>query len=76
MRVSLVLPAAADAAVGIFDALGRQVAVLHAGAAPAGTLAASFDGAALPPGVYVVRAVVRSADGSSSVLARRVVVAR
>ena len=75
VRVSLTLPGAADAAVTVFDALGRQVAVLHAGAAPAGTLAATFDGAALPAGVYVVRAVVRSAGGAS-VLTRTVTVAR
>ncbi len=76
VRVSLTLATGADAAVAVFDALGRRVAVLHEGAAPAGRLAASFDAAALPAGVYVVRAVVRSADGGSSVLARRVVVAR
>ena len=75
VRVTLALGTAAEARVEVFDALGRRVALLHDGPA-SGTFATSFDGSAFPAGVYVVRAVVRSAGGSSSVVARRVVVTR
>ncbi len=75
VRVVLVVAAEVEARVEVFDALGRRVALLHDGPA-SGAVEASFDGSNVPAGVYVVRAVVRAADGSSSVLARRVVVAR
>ena len=53
----------------VFDALGRRVAVLHDGRGAGGVpLALGFDGAALPPGAYVVR--VTTARGA---LARAVV---
>ena len=46
------------AVVEAFDALGRRVAALYDGPAAAGVpLALRLDGAALAPGVYVVRAV-------------------
>ncbi len=73
VRVSLTLAEASEATVAVFDALGRQVAVLHEGTA-SGTVEASFDGRTLPAGVYVVRAVVRGA--TASVLTRTVTVAR
>jgi hypothetical protein len=44
--------------VTVHDALGREVAVLHDGALPAGTAHAfTFDGTSLPTGVYVARVV-------------------
>ena len=74
VRVSLALDAPSTAMLAVFDALGRQVAVLHEGAA-SGTVEASFDGHTLPAGVYVIRAVVRGANGTS-VLTRTLTVAR
>lgn len=75
VRVVLTLTSVADARVAVLDALGREVAVLHDGPAAA-NVTVTFDGAAQPAGVYVVRAVVRSADGTAAVLARRVSVVR
>ena len=46
------------ATVTLFDALGRRVAVLHAGPLAAGTHRLALSGAPLSPGLYVVRAVV------------------
>ena len=44
--------------ISVFDALGRQVALLHDGALGAGTTHQfRIDGANLPSGVYVVRAI-------------------
>ena len=74
-RVSLTLVETADVRVVVFDALGREVAVLHEGPAPLGALGVSLDGTSLPAGVYVVRATVRYAAGTS-VLTRTVTVAR
>ena len=74
VRVSLSAPAAAGVEVSVYDALGRRVAVLHDGPAAEG-ITATFDGAAFPSGVYVVRAVVRDALGSVSILTRTVTVA-
>ncbi|HEX8298594.1 MAG TPA: hypothetical protein VF594_05475, partial [Rubricoccaceae bacterium] len=54
--VSLVLDGPVDAAtVAVFDALGRRVSVLYAGALGAGSHAFALP-LALPPSVYVVRA--------------------
>ena len=75
VRVVLTLTAAVEARLTVFDALGREVAVLHDGPAAAGVIA-TFDGAAQPVGVYVVRAVVRGADGGTAVLTRRITVVR
>ncbi len=63
-----------SAMVAVFDALGRQVAVLHEGTA-SGTVEASFDGRTLPAGVYVVRAIVRGAGGTS-VMTQTLTIAR
>ncbi|MCH7637993.1 MAG: T9SS type A sorting domain-containing protein [Bacteroidetes bacterium] len=44
--------------IAVFDALGRQVALLHDGTLGAGTIHEfRIDGANLPSGVYVVRAI-------------------
>ncbi|HYE96048.1 MAG TPA: T9SS type A sorting domain-containing protein, partial [Rubricoccaceae bacterium] len=42
--------------VAVYDALGREVALLRSGELPAGRHPVAFDGSALPPGVYFVRA--------------------
>ena len=76
VRVSLELAGPSFATVAVFDALGREVAVLHDGVAVAGSLDLTFDGTRLPAGLYIVRAVVRADSGRSAVLTRTVVVAR
>lgn len=57
-RLELRTPRATEARVELFDALGRRLTVLHDGPVAAGPLALRVDGAALPPGVYVVSARV------------------
>jgi hypothetical protein len=69
LRYTLAVPSAVRLAV--YDALGREVAVLTAGAQQAGTHAARFDARTLPSGVYL--ALLRHADG---VEARRFTVTR
>ncbi len=56
--VTLVLAAASEATVTVFDVLGRSVAVLHRGPLTAGPHTFGLDGGALPSGVYLVRAEV------------------
>ena len=63
-EVTLTLAAAAPVTVALFDALGRQVAVLHEGALGAGETRLGVDVSGLPSGVYVVRA---SSGASASV---------
>lgn len=55
-RLDLTLDEASQITVAAFDALGRQVALLHEGALVAGTYALALDGSRLPPGLYIVRA--------------------
>lgn len=43
------------ATVAVFDALGRAVATLHAGALASGTTELRWDAAGAAPGGYVVR---------------------
>jgi hypothetical protein len=69
--VELELPSANKVRVAVFDVLGRRVAVLHDGPLGAGAHQLRLDAAALPAGVYVVRAV---AGGER--ITRRLVVAR
>ena len=71
-RVRLAVDRAQDVTVAVFDVTGRQVATLFRGPAAAGqTLDVTFDGAALPAGVYVVRAT-----GDTLRLTQRVTVVR
>ncbi|HLA64006.1 MAG TPA: T9SS type A sorting domain-containing protein, partial [Rhodothermales bacterium] len=49
------LPAGAAVRLALYDALGREVAVLADGVQAAGTHEAALDAAALAPGVYVLR---------------------
>lgn len=63
-RVEVGVPAAGDVHVAVYDALGREVAVLHDGPAAAGPLPLAIDTGAFAPGTYIVR--VRSAAGAST----------
>lgn len=61
VALSLRLPAAANAKVGVYDAAGRLVRTLFDGAAGAGEMRLQWDardafGRAAPPGLYFVRA--------------------
>jgi hypothetical protein len=58
--VALTMPEASDVRVVVYDALGREVAVLYDGWLPASTRKLAFDGARLPAGTYAVRV---SGDG-------------
>ena len=53
-RVAYTLPRAGAIRLAVYDALGREVAVLADGLHGAGAHEAVLDGAALAPGVYVV----------------------
>jgi hypothetical protein len=57
--------------LGVFDLLGREVAVLLDGVRPAGRHAAALDASALAPGAYVARLTV-----GGQAVTRRLVVAR
>jgi hypothetical protein len=54
--VALILAEAAEVRVAVYDVLGREVAVLHAGPLEAGRHDLVLHGDALPSGVYAVRA--------------------
>jgi hypothetical protein len=56
VRVRLTMPAAGDASVRVYDALGREVAVLADGTLASGPQTLTWDAAAVPAGLYVVRA--------------------
>ena len=70
-RLALTLPEPAAVRAQAFDALGRRVAVLWDGPAPAGLTTLRLDGAGLAAGVYVVRV-----EAAGAVLTRRLVRAR
>jgi hypothetical protein len=53
------LGAAGPARLAVYDALGREVAVLVDALQEAGSHEAAFDASALAPGVYVVRLAAR-----------------
>lgn len=56
--ISFGVGASADARVTVYDALGREVAVLADGPFVSGRHEVSFDASGLPAGVYVIQAVV------------------
>ncbi|PAP75415.1 T9SS type A sorting domain-containing protein [Rubrivirga marina] len=64
--------AATAVRLAVYDALGREVAVLAEGPVEVGAHRATLDGATLPPGVYLVRPT--AADGQTAV--QRLTVAR
>ncbi len=65
------VPAAQPLRVTLVDALGRTVATLHDGPAPAGLLTLTADARGLAPGVYVVRVT-----GAGAAAQTRLVVGR
>ena len=74
--VPLVLPEAAEVSVMVFDVLGRRVASLADGRAEAGRREFVLDGGALPAGLYVIRAMVRTDGGTERAFSRRVSLVR
>ena len=58
------VPEAGAVRVAVYDALGREVAVLADGARPAGPLALGLDAARLPAGVYVARVQAGAASAT------------
>jgi hypothetical protein len=70
---------AARVRVAVYDVLGREVAVLADGVHAAGRYAASFDGAGLAAGLYLVEARVEPATGpgrTRSVFVERITLLR
>jgi len=65
VRVALTLAVAGPVKVAVFDALGREVAVLLDGSRGAGAHAVAFDGSALPSGAYLVRATSGGATATA-----------
>jgi hypothetical protein len=55
----------------VYDALGREVTVLHDGPLPASSRSFQLDGGSLPSGLYLVRAT-----GNDFVATQRVMVLR
>ncbi|MEL7364165.1 MAG: T9SS type A sorting domain-containing protein, partial [Bacteroidota bacterium] len=74
--VPLTLVEAADVTLAVYDALGRQVALLADGAHEAGAHTFALDAASLASGVYFVRALVAPASGVSEVLTQRISVVK
>ncbi len=70
-HLALSLDAPQHATVEVLDLLGRRIAVLHEGTAPAGETALELNAAALPSGVYVVRAAGESFSESRYVTVMR-----
>jgi len=52
-KISYQLPVISNVTLKIYDMLGREVQTLFAGARPAGSYTATFDGTSLASGVYV-----------------------
>ncbi|MEM0962932.1 MAG: T9SS type A sorting domain-containing protein, partial [Bacteroidota bacterium] len=71
VSVSVALVEAGDVRVSVYDALGREVAVLHDGPAAAGASRYEVAAGWMAPGAYVVRAV-----SGGAVLARALTVVR
>ena len=69
--VEVATPEAGIVRVSVFDALGREVAVLHTGPLAAGVHPLVLDASRLPSGVYIVRASTPEA-----VLTQRITVVR
>jgi hypothetical protein len=69
--VALTLAQPGEAAVALFDALGRRVALLHEGVLAAGAHRLPLRASSLPPGVYVVRAIAGAEVAGASVVVAR-----
>ena len=70
-RVSVAPAAPGAVRVAVFDALGREVSVLHDGPLAAGAHALALDAARLPAGVYVVRATAAGVAASRTLTVAR-----
>ena len=68
--LALTLDEAASVRVSAYDALGREVAVLHEGPLASGRTVLPFGGASLAPGVYVVRARAGASSVAMGVVRR------
>ena len=69
-HVAFGLAAAADVRVSVYDALGREVAVLAEGPRGPGRHTVALDGSALAPGVYAVRVSGPEAHAARFTVAR------
>jgi hypothetical protein len=74
--VDVLLDAPTRARIGVYDVLGREVAVLVSGDLPAGRTSFDLNTGYLPAGSYVVRAVLDSMAGRGRTLVRRLTVVR
>lgn len=70
-RLTLSLDEAQAVTVAVYDALGRRVVVLQDGTLAAGTHPLSVDAAALPAGIYVVRAETAGAAATQRLVVMR-----
>jgi hypothetical protein len=59
------IPGVSEVRLSVYDLLGREVAVLVNGRMGAGAHEVTFDGSALPSGVYFYRLQVRGSDSAS-----------
>ena len=66
--ISFSIPQAMRVELGVFDILGRQVALLASGNRMAGTHTVSFDGAGLSSGMYVFRLNTESSSLSRTMI--------
>jgi hypothetical protein len=62
--------------LAVYDVLGREVAVLAAGAFEPGRYEASFDGRGLAAGLYLVQMYVESASGARRSYVTRITLVR
>lgn len=62
--ISYQLPVASKVSLKVYDVLGREVATLVDGMKDAGAYSATFDGARLASGVYIMRLSATPEDGS------------
>jgi hypothetical protein len=74
--VSVLLDAPMRTRIGVYDVLGREVAVLVSGDLPAGRTSFDLNTGYLPAGSYVVRAILDSTAGRGRTLVRRLTVVR
>jgi len=68
--VTLEVASPGEASVTVYDVLGRRVAALHEGPLEAGRHAFRLDGAALPSGVYLVRATLGDPEAGRALTQR------
>ena len=76
VTVPITVAATSDVRVSVYDALGREVAVLTDGPLGEGRHPLILDASPLPAGLYVVRATVASGDVPPIAFSRRLTVVR